>query len=69
MSSRRTAPPEKLIAVDGNKGLLTYAKLRERLVADGAVDAGWTPEPIEVRAALMDHVRAWTLLFKNGFQK
>ena len=64
-----TAPPEKLIAVDGNKGLLTYAKLRERLVADGAVDAGWTPEPIEVRAALMDHVRAWTLLFKNGFQK
>ena len=63
------APVGKLMAFDGNKGEVKYAALRQRYLADGLISETWEPSPIDVRSTLMDHLRAWKLLFKNGLQK
>lgn len=63
------APAEKIMAFGGNKAEVNYDALRDGYLADGLVDETWKPSPIRVTSKLMDHVRAWGLMFKNGLQK
>jgi hypothetical protein len=63
------ADGSKLMAWDGNKTEMTYGAMKKFYIENGMISSDWEPKPIQVKASLMDHLRGWMLLFKNGTQK
>lgn len=59
----------ELLSWNGDKQVVSFENIKQRLVQTGSIPSNWTPKPFPIRARFFDHFRALSLLFRNEKQK